>query len=42
MPMPDDREQLKPSFISIFVEHPVITLLVAMFIGAVVFGHLLN
>jgi hypothetical protein len=38
----DDEERLKRSFISIFVEHPVITLLVAMFIGAMAFGRLLN
>jgi hypothetical protein len=33
-----DQEQLKRSFISIFMEHPVITLLVVLLIGAVVFG----
>jgi hypothetical protein len=42
MPMHDDQEHLKRSFISIFVEHPVITLLVVMLIGAAVFGNLLN
>jgi hypothetical protein len=42
MPPPDDRERLKRSFISVFMEHPVITLLVVMLIGAVVFGDLLN
>jgi hypothetical protein len=36
--MPNDREQLKRSFVSIFMEHPVITLLVAMLIGALVFA----
>ena len=38
MPLPNDREQLKRSFISVFMEHPVITLLAAMLIGAVVFA----
>jgi hypothetical protein len=42
MPLPDDREKLKRSFISIFIEHPVITLLVVILIGAAVFGDLLN
>ena len=40
MPMSDDREQLKRSFISIFTEHPLITLLAAMLMGALVFGGL--
>jgi hypothetical protein len=34
----DDRERLKRSFISVFTEHPVITLLIAMLIGVLVFG----
>ena len=38
MALPDDREQLRRSFISIFVEHPVITLLAAMLAGALVFA----
>jgi hypothetical protein len=42
MPSPDDRENLKRSFISIFIEHPVITLLVVILIGVAVFGDLLN
>jgi hypothetical protein len=42
MSMPDDRDRLKPSFISVFMEHPVITLIVAMVIAALVFGHLLS
>jgi hypothetical protein len=40
MPASDDRERLKRSFISIFTEHPIITLLVAMLIGVLVFGGL--
>ena len=40
--MSDDREKLKRSFVSIFTEHPVVTLLVVMLIGALVFGDLLN
>jgi hypothetical protein len=42
MPSPDDREKLKGSFISLFIEHPVITLLVVILIGVAVFGDLLN
>jgi hypothetical protein len=42
MPAPDDRKKLKRSFISIFIEHPVITLLVVILMGAAVFGDLLN
>lgn len=38
MPVSDDRKQLRRSFISILIEHPVITLLVAMLIGALVFA----
>ena len=38
MPMSDDRKQLKRSFISILVEHPVITLVVSILIGALVFA----
>ena len=38
MALPNDREQLRRSFISIFVEHPVITLLAAMLAGALVFA----
>ena len=38
MPPPHDREQLKRSFVSVFLEHPVITLLAAMLIGALVFA----
>jgi hypothetical protein len=40
MPTSDDRERLKRSFVSIFTEHPLITLLAAMLIGALVFGDL--
>jgi hypothetical protein len=42
MPLPGDRERLKRSFISIFVEHPIITLLIVVLAGALVFGNLLN
>jgi hypothetical protein len=42
MPSPDDREKLKRSFIAIFIEHPVITLLVVILFGVAVFGDLLN
>jgi hypothetical protein len=42
MPARDDRKRLKPSCFSIFMEHPVITLLVALLIGVAVFGDLLN
>jgi hypothetical protein len=38
MALPNDREQLRRSFMSIFVEHPVITLLAAMLAGALVFA----
>jgi hypothetical protein len=38
MALPNDREQLRRSFISIFVEHPVITLLATMLAGALVFA----
>ena len=38
MPLPNDRKQLKRSFISILMEHPVITLVMAMLIGALVFA----
>jgi hypothetical protein len=38
MTLRNDREQLKRSFISVFVEHPVITLLAAMITGALVFA----
>jgi hypothetical protein len=40
--MPDDREQLKRSFIIIFTEHPVVALLAVMLFGALVFGDVLN
>jgi|HubBroStandDraft_2_1064218.scaffolds.fasta_scaffold210133_2 hypothetical protein len=40
MPAPDDQERLKRSFVSIFTEHPLITLLAAMLMGALVFGGL--
>lgn len=40
MPTPDDQEQLKRSFVSIFTEHPLLTLLAALLIGALVFGGL--
>ena len=42
MALPDDREQLRRSFVAIFVEHPVITLLAAMFAGALVFAMYLD
>jgi hypothetical protein len=42
MSAPNDRERLKPSFIAIFMEHPVITLIAAMAIAVVVFSHLLS
>jgi len=42
VPPPNDREKLKQSFIFVFMEHPVITLLVVILIGAVVFSDLLN
>jgi hypothetical protein len=42
MPSSDDREKLRSSFISIFMEHPIITLLVVILIGVAVFGDLLN
>jgi hypothetical protein len=42
MPVPRDREQLKPSFIAIFMEHPVITLIAAMAVAVVVFSHLMT
>ena len=38
MSISGDRERLKRSFISIFTDHPIVTLLVAMLIGALVFG----
>ena len=38
MALSNDREQLRRSFISIFVEHPVTTLLAAMLAGALVFA----
>jgi hypothetical protein len=38
MTLRNDREQLKRSFISVFVEQPVITLLAAMITGALVFA----
>jgi hypothetical protein len=38
MALPNDREQLRRSFVAIFVEHPLITLLAAMFAGALVFA----
>jgi hypothetical protein len=41
-PSPNDREKLKRSFISIFIEHPVITLLLVILIGVAVFGDVLN
>jgi hypothetical protein len=34
MALHNDREQLRRSFISIFVEHPVITLVATMLLGA--------
>ena len=36
--LPRDREQLKRSFVYIFMEHPVITLLAALLVGALVFA----
>jgi hypothetical protein len=36
--MPNDHERLKRSFVAIFIEHPIITLLIVMLLGALVFG----
>jgi hypothetical protein len=37
-PIADDRKQLRRSLISIVIEHPVITLVVSMLIGALMFA----
>jgi hypothetical protein len=42
LPAPDDQKRLKPSCFSIFIEHPIITLVVALLIGVAVFGDLFN
>ncbi len=42
MPVPEDHERLKPSFIAVFTEHPIVTLLLAVLFGALVFGDVLN
>ncbi len=37
----DDREQLKPSFLSIPTERPLLTLFIALVFGILVFGRFL-
>jgi len=37
----EDREHLKPSFVMIFIEHPFVTLFLALLFGVLVFGRVL-
>ncbi|HEY0183348.1 MAG TPA: hypothetical protein VGC09_11125 [Rhodopila sp.] len=37
----DDRERLKPSAISVFTEHPLVTLFLVLLFGVLVFGRIL-
>jgi hypothetical protein len=37
----DDRERLKPSTLSVFTEHPLVTLFLVLLFGVLVFGRIL-
>jgi len=37
----EDREQLRPSFVTIFIEHPFVTLFLTLLFGVLVFGRVL-
>ena len=37
----EDREHLKPSFVTIFIEHPFVTLFLVLLFGVLVFGRVL-
>jgi hypothetical protein len=42
MPMPNDRDALKRSFLIVLTEYPLITLLVVAVLGALVFSDVLD